>query len=285
MSKIAIIHDDHHPLLDKIQERLLNRGAEPVLVSWKQLAIGMGLPSALEGISAIYLDRMGERTSSYTTQIELLNEIVCAPIVNAPKPYAIARNKALTARKLASLGIPTPTSAIVYDCHQFNAFRSANPNDFYVVKSIYGCCAKDVYIVAFDATSDQLQSLLDRDGIAVIQSFVLNPLRYIWRIDVVDGQIIVANQRFSFNSDDEMPMCNGTLGGRIQFWNPKEIPNAVRDLALRTVKGLDLTVAGVDILPDADGNLFVLEANPEPDITLDRFEFPFAIADYLWSLT
>ena len=33
-----------------------------------------------------------------------------------------------------------------------------------------------------------------------------------------------------------------------------------------------------------NGNLFVLEVNPEPDITLDRIEFPNAIAEYLWSI-
>lgn len=41
------------------------------------------------------------------------------------------------------------------------------------------------------------------------------------------------------------------------------------------------TRIGLDWIVNGAGRYYVLEVNPEPDITLDHYEFPDAIADYL----
>jgi glutathione synthase/RimK-type ligase-like ATP-grasp enzyme len=93
----------------------------------------------------------------------------------------------------------------------------------------------------------------------------------------------VANQRFSFNSG-ELPVCNGTQGGSIKFHDPAQVPADVADLALVATRALGLEVAGVDILRSESGQLYLAEVNPEPDITLDHLEFPYAIADHVLSV-
>ena len=92
--------------------------------------------------------------------------------------------------------------------------------------------------------------------------------------------IIVANRRYAYETDD-FPIANGSHGGHVEFFDPKKLPSEVANLALKTARVFNLDVCGVDILPTTDGKLLVLEANPEPDITLDRYEFPCAIAQCL----
>jgi glutathione synthase/RimK-type ligase-like ATP-grasp enzyme len=288
MSKhVGIISDDNHPLLDRICARLQEHGTQASLVNWKSLAHSPQVTNPLTNFDLLYLDRMGERTRTYDTQLNLLIELSQKiAIVNPPESYIRTRNKATMAHQFAKHKIPSPPLSICYTAEQIQSFCRTQSSSHFVAKSVLGCCADDVY--PFAATDRELPSsiatLLARDGMVVTQVFVKNSERFIWRVDVVNGEIIVCNQRFAFNSDQETPLCNGTRGGEIVFWNPADLPMAVRTLALNAVKALGLVVAGVDLLPADDGRLFVLEINPEPDITLDRYEFPYAIADHLNSL-
>jgi glutathione synthase/RimK-type ligase-like ATP-grasp enzyme len=286
--KIGIIYDDKHPLLAKIIERLEATDTDANLIHYRSLPFTFGRAHPLEGYSAIYLDRMGEKTSSYTTQLELLSHWQTLDpnlrIVNRPLNYANARNKALAALTLNARHIKTPLTRVVYTWQQLAEFHGQVKSERYVVKSNLGCCANEVHLYPSDGNRKAIEDIFERDGMALIQPFVSNPGRFIWRVDTVNGDVIVCNQRFAFNDSDEAPLCNGTRGGDIRFLPPHNLPPRVRDLALRAVQCLGLTVAGTDIIESDDGSLYVIEVNPEPDITLDRYEFPYSIANYLRSL-
>ncbi|GEO28070.1 hypothetical protein AAC03nite_38550 [Alicyclobacillus acidoterrestris] len=283
--KIAVIHDEMHPLLEKIFERLDQCGFQPSYVHWSSLFTQGGGNHPLIEFDTVYLDRMGETTPSYSTQILLLKELVentpSIHIVNSPGSYFVARNKALMAGKLVTENLPTPITKICHNESQIEDFCQQYGFDFYIAKSFLGCCAEDIYPFANGRIPKEACNILHRDGMIIVQEFVYNPERFIWRVDVVNNQVIQCNQRFAFNDDPNTPLCNGTIGGEIVFWAPEQLPRDVRDLAIRAVNALGLVIAGVDILVSRTGDLFIAEVNPEPDITLNRLEFPYAIADYL----
>ncbi|AUB62920.1 hypothetical protein CN917_12625 [Bacillus thuringiensis] len=288
--KIAIIHEEIHPLLNKIYERLEDFGCEPHLVHWNTLGLEAGsLSYNLEKFDTVYLDRMGEIFPSYSTQLSLLQGIAeqlsNTRIVNNPKAYSIARNKALMAVKLATANLPIPLTKIAYTKNQIEDFCKQSGHEFYIAKSFLGACAEDIFPFPNGKIPNEVINLLDRDGMVIVQEFIYNPNRFIWRIDIVDSQVIQCNQRFAYNDDFETPLCNGTIGGDIIFWEPSNLPSDICNLAVKAVSELGLDIAGVDILVSDSGSLFIAEVNPEPDITLDRIGFPYAIADYLRNLT
>lgn len=286
--KIGIIYDTHHPLIEKVSEYLLESGNETTYIHYSTLSLNPLDKSLLDNFSAVYLDRMGETTRSYTTQLELLDCLQRSskktPIINAPKAYAIARNKAISSQIFVEKNISTPPTAIIYTLAQLDTLHQKMDTEFLIVKPFLGCCGEDIHIFPSKNSDAKISYILKRDGLAVVQPFMANPNRFIWRVDVVNRVVIVCNQRFSYNFQDELPICNGTLGGEIKFWDPDQLPEDVKVAAIRAVDLLGLDVAGVDLLQSEDGSLYILEVNPEPDITLNRFEFPLSIAKYLESL-
>lgn len=285
IKKIGIIHDDMHPLLEKIAQRITAKGSTVQLIHYTALTFGSDVPDCMKDLDAIYLDRMGELTRSYSTQLALLPSLLKwsgnIPIINDPSHYTVARNKALTAQILRECGIPAPDTTIVYNLAQIDNLAGVQKHDKFVLKSILGCCANDVYIYPDEINRAPIAAMLARDGMAVMQTFVERKNRFIWRVDIVDGNVVLCNQRFAYNPPEELPLCNGTRGGDIIFLSSGDLPESIYNLAIDTVQMLGLVVAGVDLVEADDGKIYVIEVNPEPDITLDKCELPYAIADYL----
>ncbi|WP_282875909.1 ATP-grasp domain-containing protein [Pseudomonas peli] len=288
VKNIGIIHDDMHLLLEKIAQRVIAQGSTAHFIHYSALTFGFSVPDCLKGLDAIYLDRMGEFTRSYSTQLALLPSLQKLsgdiPIINDPSHYSVARNKALTAQLFKEQGVLAPETAIVYSLAQIDDLAVVQPQSWFVVKSILGCCADDVHIYPDDKNRAAINAILERDGMAIMQTFIERKSRFIWRVDVVNGKVIVCNQRFAYNADHELPICNGTRGGKIVFLKPDELPAHIYSLAVEVVQTLGLVVAGVDLVEADNGQIYVIEVNPEPDITLDKYELPYSIADYLITL-
>lgn len=274
--KIGLVLDEIHPLLTAIERRVGAAGHCCDFLSWKNLG-----SATLNSYDAIYLDRMGESCFSYATQIFLL-EKHRSKMPNGPLEYYRARDKALTSEHFWANGVGHPKTSYAF-CVETTMAQISDGPELQLLKSIQGFCAKEVVPFRKDAIPENfLKSILVRDGMILRQDFVEGAKDYIWRIDIVAGKIVVANQRHKFNSDGPA-ICNGTHGGRVDFWRPEEVPQPIVQLALRSAEVMGLQVAGVDILEGKNG-IYVLEVNPEPDITLDRYEFPEAIADLLMDI-
>lgn len=290
MRIIAILIDEVHPLIELIEQCLKrNPGVDCRRVYWRDIVYSMSElgelhARPLDGVSAVYLDRLGEEERSYATQLILLDHWACAhgvPILNSPRPYLAARDKALSGWLLTSSGVATPPTAVAFSNSALTALTKNGPC---AVKSTQGVCAEEIVVgVALSAT--EIAPVLARDGAAVVQPFISNPDRFIWRIDVVAGRIVMMNRRYSYN-DEPLPICNGNRGGKVQFSNLTSAGDtSVGRLAIRATRNLRLDVAGVDIVVDEAGKEYVLEVNPEPDATYEngalRTELPFAIAELL----
>lgn len=293
-SRVVVLVDEIHPLVEYIRNRLVEAGVRTRLLHWKDLVVTASSSSQnlwieeLAGVEAVYIDRLSEDEHCYATQLELLalwEEETGAVFVNRPRPYWHARDKALTAARLAAVGIPTPDTTLCFTHAQVQDTADGRaPDGPIVVKSLQGVCSDEVLIaVPGELSKVDVHRTIAHDGAVVVQAFVDNPERFIWRVDIVDEEAIVVNRRYAYNSDGP-PVCNGTHGGDIEFIDPSAPEAAfVIGLAVRATRALDLAVSGVDIAVDREGRLSVLEVNPDPDITLDgtgvRDEFPAAIAD------
>lgn len=275
MSEIVIIRDDLHPLLKKIEERILQLGHTATILHWKGV-----VNFNFSGVKLIYMDRMGETYPTYETQIFYISEIAKREgikIINDPQKYINARNKILTALYLENNRINIPKTYIVTEIEQIYAIGHKK----LICKPYLGACAEGVIPFFVDSIPEEARNILKCDGMIIVQEFIYNPHKYIWRIDIVNGHIIQANQRYSFNESEEFPICNGTQGGEIKVWNPEKIPVLISKMASQVYELMGLKVLGIDILVDETGQLYLLEVNPEPDITCDFVEFPHKIAEYL----
>jgi len=279
--KILIVFDIIHPLLDSILNYLQKFNHCVELLHWSEFVFFLNFQDKFNEVGAIYLDRMGENFSSYSTQLSLIsyNKKLEGCIINNPKKYWCARNKALSHFVLNEENILTPKTFVVLNESQATSLLT--PGTSWILKSYLGVCAEEVIPFSWDKFPHSIFSeFIQRDGLVILQEFIFCPQRYIWRIDIVNGNIIVANKRFSFNSS-LFPICNGTQGGHVEFLSPDSLTPSLSKFALQGAASMGLEIAGVDIIENEFGKHFCLEVNPEPDITLDRFEFPIAIADLL----
>lgn len=277
MHEIVIIRDDLHPLLEKIEERILQLKHKVVILYWKDI-----IDYDFSNVKVIFMDRMGELFPTYETQIYYINAIAKQKgikIVNTPEKYVIARNKILTMIYLEHAGIRIPKTSIITKKEQIGRMGCNK----LVCKPYLGACAEGV--IPFYAANIPVgvEDMLARDGMIIVQEFINNPLKFIWRVDIVNGNIIQLNQRYSFNNSSEFPICNGTHGGEINVWKPENIPAELEQFVKHIYEIMGLNVLGIDILIDENNNFYLLEVNPEPDITCDFIEFPYKIAEYLIS--
>lgn len=287
-TNIAIIYDEMHPLLQRMHSTLLKKNKKPEFIHWSEITI-LAAPdkvsSNLDEFNAIYMDRLAEFKCSYHAQFLQLANLpnIQDAIINKPLSYQLARDKALAAIHLGRLGFPIPETNIFHSLNQFKEFLLTK-DDALVAKSTLGFCANEVQI--FDVKHppiDEIERWLNRDGQFIAQSFIESLGRYIWRCDIVAGEVKVCNKRYAFHSGTSHPICNGTHGGHIEILPPEKFNNPATTLALDAVKALELDVAGVDIIEGKEEHFYIIEVNPEPDILMDRFEFPDAIAELLIS--
>lgn len=278
-NEIIIIYNDMHELLEKISEYIISQGELISFQHWSDINIASDKLSYYKSDNIYYLDRMGENSFTYYSQILALNELLEKnSIINSPYAYLNARDKGLSMIALKKANICTPWTKIT---HKIDAnIFAEHPSKFYVAKPILGCCAEDI-IIFKDLPPKRVNEIIQRDGSIILQEYIDNPNKFIWRVDIVDSKIVQCNQRYSYDSNSDTSICNGSIGGEIIIHTSESLPKEVAELAMNSVKKLDLDVAGVDIIPDANNKLYVLEVNPEPDITLSHIEFPFAIGELL----
>ncbi len=259
--RAAVLVDEVHPLVARLAQTLVGLGAVAHLVPWSELVVRLDGDGAhldtLDEADVVYLDRMAG------TQVELLAEWSRqrgVPVVNDPRAYGLARNRSLAARRLARTGLPAPAAVV---CHRMSALRAAVAGPV-VVTSPRGECAEEL-LIGHDLADDDLERLLSFDGTALVRHLPA-PARFVWRVDVVDGRVIVVARRHAANH-----------GGQVDLLHPED-PEAAAAAALATAaaRSLGLVVASIDVTA---GRPAVLDVNPEPAVA--RNELPAAIASSL----
>jgi RimK family alpha-L-glutamate ligase len=200
-------------------------------------------------------------------------------VINSVSSILLMRNKAETMRKLISGGLPVPKTLITESIDDAAAFVQ----DHFpcVLKPITGFGGLGVQLIEreFDLENiyDYLKfhSQMFGKGAYILQEYIRSP-GYDIRSLVLGGKVLATMQRVGGNG-----ITNNIHSGGM----PRKNTEDVTDLSLRVAESVKGKIVGVDIIPDQEHNLWVLEANATPGWTglqqVTDFDISRKIADEL----
>jgi RimK family alpha-L-glutamate ligase len=187
-------------------------------------------------------------------------------VLNPPAALVGAHDKLETARRLRRAGVPHPRTSHVVDPND-----SVDLSPPFVVKPRYGSWGRDVFMCADPAElARSLESISSRPWFmrhgALVQELV-PPRLYDLRVIVAGGCVVGAARRDAAAGNWR---TNVSLGGSLSTARPDP---AARTLALAAAAAVGIDLAGVDLLPLADGGYVVVELNGAVDFD-ERYSLP-----------
>ncbi len=223
----------------------------------------------------IVLDLGANDIGTFFNRVGLLSALteMGVNIINSVSSILLMRNKAETMRRLISAGLPVPKTLITESIEDAASFvREHFPC---VLKPITGFGGLGVQLIErkfdFENIYDYLKfhSQMFGKGAYLLQEFVKSP-GYDIRALVLDDEVIASMQRVG----GEGITTNIHSGGI-----PRSNTLDVTDLSIRAAKSVKGRLVGVDIIPDIDGNLWILETNATPGWTGLQQVTDFDISD------
>jgi RimK family alpha-L-glutamate ligase len=201
------------------------------------------------------------------------------PVINSSASIDRVKDKLETSQLLARHGIPIPKTMLV----RWPINESIVDSEIgwpCVVKVITGSHGKGVYLCKDRSSFGELMELinsLSTNKSLIIQEYIGYKVGTDLRVWVVGGKVIGAMQRTSQN-DFRANISNGGTG--MSF----EITPEIEFISRETARILDLDIAGIDLLFDADG-FKVCEANSAPGFlgfeTYCQSNMAKAVVDYI----
>ena len=270
ISKIGLFSSDPWSRRVKSLEQAFNHfGVEVThIMPWKVLRWGSTNSHRLthEGIDLtefdiiLVLDLGANDIGAFFNRIGLLSALtdLGVRIINSVQSIILMRNKAETMRKLISAGLPVPRSLITESIEDSAEF--VRENFPCVLKPITGFGGMGVQLIDREFDRDNIYDYLKfhssqfGKGAFILQEYVQNP-GFDIRALVVRDEVIASMQRFGGEG-----ITHNIHNGGI----PQNNTIDVTDLSLRVASSVRGEIVGVDIIPDMDGTLWVLEANATP---------------------
>lgn len=248
------------------------RGHLVSLVEWSSLAStidGCGetlAPTGLASADVVCVRGMPgggvepDRLEQVVFRMDVLGRLAArgTPVVNAPRALEAAIDKYLSSSRLVAAGLATPRTVVVQGGPAAAAAWEQLGGDC-VVKPLFGSQGKG--LVRLDS-ADALTAWLTGDAgpgpetVCYLQEFV-GQARWDARILLV-GERAFAMRRTAPTGDWRTNLAVG--GGAEPFSPPVDWLIAAR----RAAAALETEIAGIDLLPAADGGPLVLEVNAVP---------------------
>ncbi len=178
------------------------------------------------------------------------------PILNPPRALEMCVDKYLTTARLAAAGLMVPPTQVCQDAESaLEAFVTLGGD--VVVKPLFGSEGRGMIRVSdVDLAWRTFRTLERTQSVLYLQKFIRHP-GWDWRIFVLDNQVLAAMRRRA----NGHWRTNVAQGGKAES---AVISPEVRELALRAAAVVWAPLAGIDLLPGQDGQLFVLEVNAVP---------------------
>ncbi|MHA2299853.1 MAG: ATP-grasp domain-containing protein [Candidatus Thorarchaeota archaeon] len=273
LSRIGLFSSD--PRSSRVQDlenALQNLGVSSLrVIPWKVSRIGSTEEHRIvsEGFDLTNLDLLlvldlgANDIGAFFNRVGLLSALaeLGVTIVNTVSSILLMRNKAETMRKLVSAKLPVPRTLITESMDDAAAF--VKENFPCVLKPITGFGGLGVQLIEkeFDLENiyDYLKfhSQMFGKGAFILQEYIRGP-GFDIRAFVLDGEVIATMQRVSEGG----LVTNLHSGG-----TPRLNDIDVTDLALLAAEAVKGRLVGVDIIPDRNGNMWVLEVNATPGWT------------------
>jgi ribosomal protein S6--L-glutamate ligase len=192
-------------------------------------------------------------------RMDALHRLVAAGVrvMNPPGAIEAAVDKYLATARLDAAGLPVPPTWCGESARDAQEAFERLGGDV-VVKPLFGAEGRGLVRVGDRELARRVFRALEQIGsVLYVQRFIEHP-GYDWRVFVLGERVLGAIRRSAVSGDWR---TNVAVGGRAE---PARLPAEAGPLAIRAARAVGAVMAGVDLLPDADGRLVVLEVNAVP---------------------
>jgi gamma-F420-2:alpha-L-glutamate ligase len=207
----------------------------------------------------VIIARTGAETSYFSLAVLRHFERKGVMLMNGPRAIEAVADKLHTLQILSRSGVPIPKTIL----GKFPVDVDLVERELgfpVVVKTLKGTRGTGVVLCSDRAQFNDLANLLDGATTGadfIFQQYISASHGRDVRVLVVNGKAVAAMER---RSSDGSFKSNISLGGHAA---PYAMSREMAELAVRTTRALDLDIAGIDILLDADGYR-ICEANSSP---------------------
>lgn len=229
-------------------------------VDFRRLAAGVETdPPPLAGFDAMIVRTVPAGSlEQIIFRMDVLHAAVArgVSVVNPPRAVETCVDKYLTNVRLANAGLPTPPTHVAQRADDaLEAFDRLGGD--VVLKPVFGSEGRGMQRVSDPELAWRTFRVLEQTGQLIYQQrFVPHP-GYDLRAFVIGGRVRAAMRRTAGN-DWRTNVAQGGTAERV------ELSDAAASLAVRAAEAVGCAIAGVDLLPGPNSELFVIEVNAVP---------------------
>src|SRR5262245_52139497 len=218
-----------------------------------------GPPDALAGFEGVIVRTMPPGSLEQVVfRMDVLHRLESrgVPVLNPPRALEVCVDKYLATARVGAAGLPVPPTAVCQDAEAALEAFAALGGDV-VVKPLFGSEGRGLVRVSDPELAWRTFRTLERtQAVLYLQQFVSHP-GWDLRAFVLGGRVLAAMRRHA-NGGWRTNVAQGGRGEAVTLTAEEE------RLALRAAEAVGTPVAGVDLLPRAEGGWFVLEVNAVP---------------------
>ena len=267
--RVAVVGEPAGWHVGRLTTRLAEMGHPTTVVRWRDIgaALEQGrewlYPAALDEADAVVVRGMPgavateDRLEGVVFRMDALARLAArgTAVINSPRALEAAIDKYLAAARLAAAELPVPHCRVAQGLEAADQARQELGGDC-ALKPIFGSQGRGIVRVRSRADLVAAIPNAGADHLFLLQEFVPHDG---WDVRIlVVGTRVFSMRRLAAPGDWR---TNVSLGGRPEPFVP---PADWVDLAIRAAGCLEAEVAGVDLLPAADGRVLVLEVNGVP---------------------
>ena len=227
-------------------------------VAWETRFAFRSGPHNLAGIDALLVRSMPPGTLEQVIfRMNALAGLAAegVQIVNPPRAIEIAVDKYLATTRLASAGLLVPQTFTCQTSGQAMEGFVQLGGDV-VVKPVFGSEGRGITRVTDEAIAHRTFKALEQIGAVIyLQRFVKHEGADL-RLMVIGDRVLGMRRRHP--SDWRTNISRGATA------EPLEVTPQLAEIAIRCVGAVEAEIAGVDLLPGKDGEIYALEVNAVP---------------------
>ncbi len=208
----------------------------------------------------VVIPRISGTVNSFGMAVVKQFELLDTAVVNTASAIALARDKFMSAQRLAAAGIVVPATAMIRNPEDIDTALRLTGGPPVILKLIEGAQGVGVILAqSRDAIESTINAFFSLGQNIIIQQFVSESKGTDIRVLVVGGRVVASMRRVARAGEFRANIHRGGQGETI------DLPESYASIARRAAGIIGLDIAGVDII-EGEGGPKVLEINPSPGI-------------------